>query len=913
MPINAFTISSNNYLGMARVFADSYLEHHPGSRVFVCLVDRLDERVPYEDFPFEIILAEDLGIPEFSNFAFRYDILELNTAVKPFVFKYLRDTVGLDQAFYFDPDILVHDRLGRLEEALGSHQAVLTPHLTEPLDNRCRPPERIIGMCGVYNLGFVGLQLNEGTSGFLDWWCDRLYRYCIVDLANGMFVDQSWMDFAPAYLESVAVVRDPIFNIAYWNLPHRRPVRVDDHWEVEGRRVGFFHFSGVDLNNLDIISRHQDRVDLWSRPELRPLFEEYRDLVDRSGQEVLREIPYHYGTFAGADIAIPWVARIALQETDPQGLRWPDPFAVDTDDSFLAWLAEPLELCGQMVNRAVLYLWQERLDVRKEFPDLVGEGHDLTRFRGWFVAKGNLEEGLHDIFTEALRSAPVVVEPDPLVAEIEEVARFDLSNPGERTAWLNEPVDDGAEPMLTRLSMVIHRACPDVAAEYPEPLGRQRQQFAYWFALEGKRSYGLHGDLVAPVTRTLPPKSRISLRLKELVNSRVETPRRPAPPPTETEFSSPTPHDSSPSSKPGTRVFEEMGRTMRASPSAGVNLVGFFDGSEGARSFAPAIREALRASEIPHVAVSLDHDLPDQMTSARLRHHTGAPFPVTVLVLPPEKWQSVLERLPVGCRLGSHVIGYCSVFVGSSFPSGFVNGVDEIWVPTEEMALELSGVLPIPVRAVPPYLVWPAGTNGRNSLGLDRNRFWFLALGCGSSEEDDLATSSAIECVRSLQREGDESIGLCLAVGPKKRDLERQLRHLPVFVFSEPICEETRRRLVFECDGFFDLNPKPMLEPIHLEAKMHGLPVISVWTGGSSASRPADVSTLETPEYRNLDIARAARAMRAVAGASDIKQDEIAAVREPALGCADMEKVAGMWKREVGRFVGGGSPVLEGP
>ena len=125
MPLDAFTISSNNYLGMARIFGESYLEHHPGSQVYVCLVDQLDERVPYADLPFEIIAADDLGIPEFQNLAFRCDILELNTAVKPFVFKYLRDEVGLDRVFYFDPDILVHDRLGGLEEVLASHQAVI--------------------------------------------------------------------------------------------------------------------------------------------------------------------------------------------------------------------------------------------------------------------------------------------------------------------------------------------------------------------------------------------------------------------------------------------------------------------------------------------------------------------------------------------------------------------------------------------------------------------------------------------------------------------------------------------------------------------------------------------------------------------------------------------------------------------
>ena len=182
---------------MTSVFVDSYLKFHPDSTVYVCLVDRPHPRVNYQAYDFEIIPAENLEIPAFFNFAFKYDILELNTAVKPFVFKYLREYKGLDRAFYFDPDILIHDRLAGLETALDTHQAVLTPHLTKPLDNVCRPPERVIGMCGIYNLGFVGLQLVESTRFFLDWWCDRLHRYCINDLTNGMFVDQSWMDFTP--------------------------------------------------------------------------------------------------------------------------------------------------------------------------------------------------------------------------------------------------------------------------------------------------------------------------------------------------------------------------------------------------------------------------------------------------------------------------------------------------------------------------------------------------------------------------------------------------------------------------------------------------------------------------------------------------------------------------------------------
>ena len=133
MVVDAFTISSNNYLGMARVFADSYREWHPGASVYVCLVDRPDARIAYGKLPFEVVPVDDLRIPDFDHLAFRYNILELNTAVKPFMFRHLRDKIGLDTAFYFDPDILITDRLVALEASLAGHQAVMTPHLTQPL------------------------------------------------------------------------------------------------------------------------------------------------------------------------------------------------------------------------------------------------------------------------------------------------------------------------------------------------------------------------------------------------------------------------------------------------------------------------------------------------------------------------------------------------------------------------------------------------------------------------------------------------------------------------------------------------------------------------------------------------------------------------------------------------------------
>jgi hypothetical protein len=811
MPVNAFTISSNNYLGMARVFAESYLAHHPGAKVFTCLVDRRSESIDYGDLPFEIIAAEDLEIPDFPGFAFRYDILELNTAVKPFVFRYLRDRLGLDRAFYFDPDILIHDRLSGLEEALDLNLAVLTPHLTRPIDNRCRPPERVIGMCGVYNLGFLGLRLDVRTTEFVDWWCDRLDRYCFVDLANGMFVDQSWMDFAPTYLESVAIMRDPIYNIAYWNLPHRHPVQVADHWQVDGRRMGFFHFSGVDLDDLYQISRHQDRVDLGARPELRPLFEGYRDCVRQSGQHVYRKSPYHFDRFKNTDITIPSFARVALQETDPSGIRWPDPFDTENEDSFFSWLVEPFIVDHRVVHRAALFLWRQDQSIQAAFPVL--EGDDLASFLEWYVTVGAEEQGLHEVFYKPLNDA----QPPKLTLEekeLERISLIELSHPGDDVAWLNGAVDSVPESLLTRLAMAIHRSRNDLMTMYPDPKGADRDEFAYWMVTRGGIDYGLHADLVDPIRSSLALKTRVSIAVRNLIRGS----NRPTAPMTV----------ALPSGKPDTALGERAPRDASIATSAGmgINLCGHYEGVEAVSSFVTEIGGALSSVGLPQVPVPVDHELPELMTSDRIRFDHGAPYPVTVLVLPTGQWNSVIEKLPSSSRWGGRIVGFCTEPVEMIAPPDMV-AVDEVWVPTHREAHRLVRVAPVPVRPVLPPPADGSSDGDCFKVDLDRRRFWFLVIDHGRGAEDEASMSTAIECVRRLDREGGQPIGVCLMADPAKAGLVRQLRHLPVEVVCRPQRFTLQRSLLESCDALLDLRIRPRLEPVTVEAALLGVPTIS--------------------------------------------------------------------------------------
>ena len=74
---------------------------------------------------------------------------------------------------------------------------------------------------GVYNLGFCSGRAEPKVIELMSWWADRCEFDCRVDLANGLFTDQKWMDMSPGFVDSVALHRAPDMNLAYWNLEGR--------------------------------------------------------------------------------------------------------------------------------------------------------------------------------------------------------------------------------------------------------------------------------------------------------------------------------------------------------------------------------------------------------------------------------------------------------------------------------------------------------------------------------------------------------------------------------------------------------------------------------------------------------------------------------------------------------------------
>jgi glycosyltransferase involved in cell wall biosynthesis len=393
--LNACTIIACNYLPFATVLADSFLTHHPDGLFTVLLVD--DERRaftpgPMVDARVSWLRLGDIGLDraEISRLAGIYDVTELATAVKPFFLRRLLDNAR-GALIYLDPDIRVYDSLQPIVELAATHGIVLTPHTMRPFpgDEREIDDFFVLGS-GVYNLGF--LAVGESARPFLDWWWQTTKRKALIDVARMMFTDQRWVDFVPSFFDH-HILKDPGYNVAYWNLHGRDVVHDGGRYFVNGVPLRFFHFSGFESRQPWLLSKHQGgrpRVLLSERPALAQLCKEYLASLEAAGIHSDRRPPYGWSVLpSGVPITTRMrrLYRTALMDAE-QGRcpEPPGPFDEADPDAFLAWLSSPAEDGPRRVSRFLYSYYRDRLDLHLHFPDIFGA--DATRYADWLWTDG---------------------------------------------------------------------------------------------------------------------------------------------------------------------------------------------------------------------------------------------------------------------------------------------------------------------------------------------------------------------------------------------------------------------------------------------------------------------------------------------------------------------------------------------
>jgi glycosyltransferase involved in cell wall biosynthesis len=297
--------------------------HHPEWDRFVLLVG--GQGSPVDEASFTTVPLEDLPLPNPRQFCFRYSILELNTAVKPWMFAHLFAR-GYDRVVYIDPDVVIYSPLVEIDEVPPETFLILTPHMTGFSEGDEHPFERTILQAGIYNLGFLAVTRRPPLEWFLAWWQKKLEFQCVVDTERGLFVDQKWMDLAPGLFPGVMILRHDGYNVAYWNLRQRTIAGDGAKATVNGQPLRFFHFSGVDPADPGIVSRHAAAMTLADAGDAGKLIEDYVAAIRAAGYESFRNAPYAFAAFADGT-RLPDVVRIAYRNSSKlQSACGADPF-----------------------------------------------------------------------------------------------------------------------------------------------------------------------------------------------------------------------------------------------------------------------------------------------------------------------------------------------------------------------------------------------------------------------------------------------------------------------------------------------------------------------------------------------------------------------------------------------------------
>ncbi len=380
-----FTIVSNNYLHYAKTLFESVATHMPEFALYVAIVDN-DPALARDFMPEATILSlEDLNLPHQQQFIFRYSVLELNTAVKPWVFEKMMG-LGYENIIYADPDIYFYQPLEQVLHLLQDHHVVLTPHLLEPITDQKAPSELDIRRVGTYNLGFVALKNSLIGQSVIAWWQSKLEFDCVVDLEAGIFVDQSWMDLVPSLFSGVMVLRDLGHNVAYWNVFQRSLRYVKNQWLVgTGLPLVFFHFSGFNAFAFENVSKHQNRITLGDLPKLRPLMQTYSQTLIGFGAKNWADQVYGFHAFADG-IQIPSFFR-ELYRADKglQILLSVNPFA---SSDILFTFVKQFTRDGLSITYAMWSLWEARADLRNAFP--LTSFQNIAAYYNWFVSKADI-------------------------------------------------------------------------------------------------------------------------------------------------------------------------------------------------------------------------------------------------------------------------------------------------------------------------------------------------------------------------------------------------------------------------------------------------------------------------------------------------------------------------------------------
>ncbi len=789
-----FTIVSRNYFHFALNLMASVAAHLPGCRRVVAICDEIDG-LHSPDPGIELVAVDQLGIDGLDRMAVYYTILELNTAIKPSVFRWLLKDAAVEKVIYFDPDIQLYSSGAGLLEQLDNNDVVLTPHLLAPLEDDRHPSDLQILQSGTYNLGFLALKRSPDTQRLLVWWQKKLVHDCVVDIPRGLFTDQKWMDLVPGFFERAHVERHPGWNVAYWNLAHRQVDGSDGAYSVNGQALFFFHFSGYDTRTASI-SKHQDRYRLVDcSPAVRQLFARYTQDLGHAGRERYAALPYAFARLADGT-ALPDCARHALR----RHLDWNGSLPPLRTAAGARWLVDfltaPVDERQPPISRLGWQLYEDRDDLRAAFPDMLSCRREA--FRAWFAERAGPEAGVSGLLAAGMttaRAQPGQQAGTPPGAE---------PSPGQPAVAMT--------PALSPMPAAAAAAALPVAAAAAANAPVLPYRLAYRLAYKARH-------MLRPMT-TLQFRARLRSHL--LQRAFPASPSGPAPLPA-------------------------VAQAAAARLPRGVTVIGYVKAESGVGESARATLRALATTDLPHSLVDFQTGNVSRMAEeVDETLVSGLQHAISLLHINADQLPGARTFLGEAAFAGPYRIGYWAWEL-ETFPEqwhGAYDHVDEIWVPSTFCQRAIAAPSPVPVLVMPHAVEIPAQlAPDRAAFGLHPDTVVFLVMAdmmsIAGRKNPNAAVQAYVAAFGQAHNGSQASTQLLVKISNADRDPEAFARlqalatNCPgIRLLTEAMDRPVLNRLLDTVDCFVSLHRAEGFGLVIAEAMARGKVVLATgWSG----------------------------------------------------------------------------------
>ncbi len=301
-----FTVCNIAYLPKALVLADSLREHN-ATRLNVILFDRKQELSPHPE-TVDITWLEDLGVPEWKQLAFIYDIIEFSTSLKPFIALKLLEKHR--RVIFLDPDTAVYSALDPILKDLDVSPVVLTPHYIKPQPDTEGESDLAMMRFGSFNLGFFAVTKSSEAAYFLNWWNRRCIDFCFMESQFGLSTDQKWVSIAPCFFDFLKISFNPGYNAAPWNTFERTLTSKNGEQYMVNHvhPLIFFHFSNFDHTDPQYLNKRASNETGKRYELLEQLGKDYSQKL-KFHESTIKRLPYSFDYMSDGSYISPTLRR----------------------------------------------------------------------------------------------------------------------------------------------------------------------------------------------------------------------------------------------------------------------------------------------------------------------------------------------------------------------------------------------------------------------------------------------------------------------------------------------------------------------------------------------------------------------------------------------------------------------------